>query len=160
MTLMSGNPIMFVVTLTSHLANWWFLEYVEVYGYYFSFFDTRLIPIRPHMQKLYGEKIRKESGVVKTIKKQLIKTAKPVKNVLKQQGVIQEVNKVLGEVNRLGFDVKQKVEKLVVENIADRFKGELDKVMETVKPRIDEVLAETKASLAETTARLGATLGM
>ena len=29
MTLMSGNPTMFVVTLLCHMANWWFLEAVE-----------------------------------------------------------------------------------------------------------------------------------
>lgn len=100
----------------------------------------------PHMKKLYGDKIRKESGVTKTVKTQL---TLPVKKVLEKQQVVSEVNKVLKEVHKVGSDIVQKVERIVADNLK-----EMDKVIEKTKPRIDDILMETKNVLAETTSRL------
>lgn len=67
MALMSGSRVMFAVALLCHLANWWFLNYVEA----------------PHMRRLYGSKIRVESGVTRQLKKQLRTTFEPIVHEVK-----------------------------------------------------------------------------
>ena len=107
------------------------------------------------MQKIYGSKIRKESGVTKTIKAQL---AVPVRQKLEKQKMVSDVNNVIKEINKVGSEVVSQVEKIVMENIADKVKSEVEKVIEVAKPKIDEMLAETRMILSETTSRLS-TLG-
>lgn len=50
----SATPI-FLLALTSHILSLIFIQFVE----------------RPHMQKLYGESLRRESGLVKSLKRSL-----------------------------------------------------------------------------------------
>ncbi|KAK8853465.1 hypothetical protein IAR55_004172 [Kwoniella newhampshirensis] len=50
--LISNSKLVFALALASHLSHWWFLSFVE----------------RPHMQKLYGDRLRKDGGLTKTLK--------------------------------------------------------------------------------------------
>lgn len=53
--LITGNSAVFFIALLSHILTLFFLQFVE----------------RPHMQKLYGQSLRRESGLVKSIKRSL-----------------------------------------------------------------------------------------
>ncbi|KAH7320508.1 phospholipid methyltransferase-domain-containing protein [Rhizoctonia solani] len=52
LALISGSRAVFALAVISVGAHWWFLSFVE----------------RPHMNKLYGDSIRKEAGFTKTLK--------------------------------------------------------------------------------------------
>ncbi|KAF8694385.1 Phosphatidylethanolamine N-methyltransferase, partial [Rhizoctonia solani] len=52
LALISGSHAVFSLAVASVGAHWWFLSFVE----------------RPHMKKLYGDSIRKEAGLTKTLK--------------------------------------------------------------------------------------------
>jgi phosphatidylethanolamine N-methyltransferase len=47
---------------------------------------------------------------------------------------------------------------LITEGLTDKVKGEIEKVLDLARPKIDELVAETKSMVADSTARL-ATLG-
>ncbi len=53
--LITGSSSVFSIALLSHILTLFFLQFVE----------------RPHMQKLYGQSLRRESGLVKSIKRSL-----------------------------------------------------------------------------------------
>ena len=97
------------------------------------------------MQKLYGQQLRSESGVTKTFKAQV---TEPVKKRLQDS----DVNKVLGELNKIGTELKSKVEKLVQDKVL--VKSEADSDDKSTKSSIDDLLAETRHAIAETTMRL------
>ncbi|KAG9007113.1 phosphatidylethanolamine N-methyltransferase [Tulasnella sp. 427] len=63
LSLISGSKLAFTAAVISQLSNWWFLSNVE----------------DPHMQKVYGESLRKEAGLTKTIKNVAMKNAKRLK---------------------------------------------------------------------------------
>ncbi|CAG8525641.1 12538_t:CDS:2 [Ambispora leptoticha] len=107
-TLIANSWLIFGLCLFSQISNVLFLRYVE----------------SPHMKRLYGDKIRKEAGVTKTIKR--VKTIIPGK-VSKIRGVpeIQVVERVVKE-------VAETVEK-VVEDTA-----------EVVGELVQEVVLETR----------------
>jgi len=52
LALISGSKLVLSLAVVRHLANWWFLSCVE----------------NPHMQKLYGDSLRKDIGFVKAMK--------------------------------------------------------------------------------------------
>ncbi|GAM26451.1 hypothetical protein SAMD00019534_096260 [Acytostelium subglobosum LB1] len=52
LSLISGSFTMFVLTISSHVANFLFVKYVE----------------HPHMKKLYGNKVRTQSGISRGIR--------------------------------------------------------------------------------------------
>lgn len=62
LSFISGNKLVFVITVIKHLAQWWFLRNVE----------------SPHMTKLYGDSIRKDAGFVKVFKKVASRNAQRV----------------------------------------------------------------------------------
>jgi phosphatidylethanolamine N-methyltransferase len=53
--LFTGSSAIFMTSLLSHISSLLFIQFVE----------------RPHMQKLYGESLRRESGLVKSLKRSL-----------------------------------------------------------------------------------------
>jgi phosphatidylethanolamine N-methyltransferase len=88
-TLISGNWVMFGLAFFSQISNFLFVKYVE----------------SPHMEKLYGDEIRKEDGVSKTIKRV---------NILPDR-VREEVLKIgapeMGAVSRVVNEVRDSVVK-------------------------------------------------
>ncbi|CAG8448710.1 11682_t:CDS:2 [Acaulospora colombiana] len=93
-TLISNSWPIFGLTLFAQISNLLFLRYVEA----------------PHMQKLYGNKIRKEDGVTKTIRRVILIPDKVLDEVIK----IREVPKIQ-IVGRVVKEVAGTVEKVVEE---------------------------------------------
>jgi len=73
MALISSNPAMYLLALLTHVTTLLSIELVE----------------RPHMEKLYGTKIRQDAGVVRSIKKAF--PEKVEKRVRKFQGSFDKV---------------------------------------------------------------------
>lgn len=92
----------------------------------------------PNMKKLYGNQLRPLSGVEKVIHKNVL--SKPI------------VKEVLDDLNKISHDVAQKVEKLVSSQVI--IKHEAERILEAAKPKIDELLMETRLMLAETASRI------
>ncbi|KAI3650411.1 hypothetical protein MP228_003892 [Amoeboaphelidium protococcarum] len=125
LTLISGSGSIFALTLFSHLVNWWFLEYVET----------------PHMRRLYGDKLRIDSGVSKTIKNQLKKTLTSQPD----NAVLHEVAKIVLDLNKAGEALVSKLEKAVGSNLND-----VEKILvDVAKPRIEEIIKDTKQLIVE-----------
>ena len=75
MSLISGSWLVAFLAIVSHLSHWWFLSFVEKWVLFactilhtYLEIDRFTSCCRPHMQKLYGERLRKDGGLTKTIK--------------------------------------------------------------------------------------------
>ena len=90
-TLISSSWVIFGLALFSQTSNFLFLKYVE----------------SPHMKKLYGDEIRKEDGVSKTIKRVNI-----LPDMVREVSEIRAVGRV---VNGVGESVVKEVRERVVE---------------------------------------------
>ncbi|KAK4048562.1 phosphatidylethanolamine N-methyltransferase [Microbotryomycetes sp. JL201] len=55
LVLICGSKVLLVQAVVAILAHWWFLSFVEKY-------------VSPHMKKLYGNALRKDAGVTKTLR--------------------------------------------------------------------------------------------
>ncbi|CAG8825222.1 26133_t:CDS:1, partial [Gigaspora rosea] len=106
-TLMANSWLIFGLALFAQISNLLFLRYVE----------------SPHMKKLYGDKIRKEAGVVKTIKRAKFFPGKFGEDVVHE---IQAVERIVKEV-------------------AEKIMGETADVVgvfvEAAKPKLNEVVS-------------------
>ncbi|KAI9143275.1 phospholipid methyltransferase-domain-containing protein [Paraphysoderma sedebokerense] len=122
MTLMSSSPILFVVALFGQISNFLFLKFVE----------------RPHMEKLYGDQVRKESGVTKTVKSKIgppIKdlTAKFEKNL--QNGDSSQNHPIVVLREKLE-NVMNKAD--LVNELVDKAKPFLENFMNEAKSKIED----------------------
>ncbi|KAG8874729.1 phosphatidylethanolamine N-methyltransferase [Tulasnella sp. 331] len=122
MSFISGSKLGFSLALFSQLSHWWFLSNVE----------------NPHMQKLYGDSLRKEAGLTKTIRNVALKNAK------------------LFDGGRAPVDIKR---------VAQEFAGTFEKVYEdtvdvveefltSARPKLSEVVQDTKVMLQQSKERL------
>ncbi|KAG8991267.1 phosphatidylethanolamine N-methyltransferase [Tulasnella sp. JGI-2019a] len=122
LSFISGSKLGFSLALFSQLSHWWFLSNVE----------------NPHMQKLYGDSLRKEAGLTKTIRNVALKNAK------------------LFDGKSAPVDIKR---------VAQEFKGTFEKVYEDTvdvveefltksRPRLSEVVQDTKVMLQQSKERL------
>lgn len=124
-TLIANSWLIFGLALFAQISSFLFLHYVE----------------SPHMRKLYGDKIRKDAGVTKTIKRVKII---PVK-------VKEEVSKIreapeFQVVKRVVREVAETVEK-VVEETAEV----VGEIVEAARPRLQGVVFETQSLLKNST---------
>ncbi|CAG8455816.1 2660_t:CDS:10 [Acaulospora morrowiae] len=105
-TLISNSWPIFGLTLFAQISNLLFLRYIE----------------SPHMRKLYGDKIRKEDGLTKTIKRVIKIREVPEISIVKR--VVREVEKVVEEtaevVGEFVGAAKPKVQNLF-QNSRDKF---------------------------------------
>ncbi|OWT38448.1 phosphatidylethanolamine N-methyltransferase [Cryptococcus neoformans Bt1] len=94
--LISNSKLVFALALASHLSHWWFLTFVE----------------RPHMQRLYGKRLRKDGGLIKTLKNVAGKTiaTKTGKHAHDIQRVVQEVR---GSIEKVEGKVTEAVEEFL-----------------------------------------------
>jgi phosphatidylethanolamine N-methyltransferase len=82
LALISGSKLVFALAVFSALSVWWFLSAVE----------------GPHMRKIYGDAIRKDAGVTKTIRTVVSSNSKlfetdEVKRVVQEvRGTIEKVD--------------------------------------------------------------------
>ncbi|KAH8822688.1 phosphatidylethanolamine N-methyltransferase [Flagelloscypha sp. PMI_526] len=121
MALISGSKLVLTVALFRHLAHLWFLASVE----------------NPHMQKLYGDSLRKEAGFVKVIKNAASKNARIFEG---------KAGKDLGRVAR---EVKGTFDKVYDETV-----DVVEEFLAKSRPRISEVVQDTKVLLQQSRERL------
>ncbi|KAI8143674.1 phospholipid methyltransferase-domain-containing protein [Fennellomyces sp. T-0311] len=141
MTLMANSWAIYVLALFSQISNFLFLNYVEA----------------PHMRKLYGSQIRKEAGLTKTLKSAAIalpnalpdKFQQEVSKLIRETAELQAAVNTTKNVERI---VKEMVEK--VEKTAEETAGAVGDMFETARPKLQEVLEETKTLLETSRSRL------
>ncbi|KAI8093518.1 phospholipid methyltransferase-domain-containing protein [Halteromyces radiatus] len=140
-TLMANSWTIFGLALFSQISNFLFLHYIEA----------------PHMRKLYGDQIRKEAGLTKTLKSAAIAIPKNIPDKLQQ-----EVAKLIREKHELraAMNTTKSVERMVketvekVEKAMEETKGVVGELMDAARPRLQEMLTETRSLIKSQRARL------
>nr|CAG8454112.1 3673_t:CDS:10 [Entrophospora candida] len=127
-TLIANSWLIFGMALFSQISSFLFLRYVE----------------GPHMKKLYGDKVRKEAGITKTIKRLKIipATVRKEMSKIRETTEIQVIQKVIKE-------LAETVER-AVEETADA----LGEFVESTKPKLQEVVEEAKTMLQNSRVKL------
>lgn len=118
LSLMSGSLFVFGFAIFSMICHWWFLSYVE----------------NPHMRKLYGDAIRKEAGLTKTIRE-----------------------RAMVRLNRTrGVRIEEKIKEVqgTFDHIYDETVVALDEFLEKSAPRLSGVVRDTKVLLQQSGERL------
>lgn len=92
LALISNSVLVLVLAAFSHLSHWWFLSFVEA----------------PHMKRLYGDRLRKDGGLTKTVKTMASKT-------LPNKASVSNVKRYVDEVR----DSFEKVEAKVAETVEE-----------------------------------------
>ncbi|KAG0253722.1 phosphatidylethanolamine N-methyltransferase [Mortierella polycephala] len=128
MTLICNSWSIFILALFSQISNFLFLHYVE----------------SPHMRKVYGDKIRKEAGVVKTVKAASILPQKMKDEVSKIRGKLEETPEIK--------DVLQRT-RVVSGKAHDLVEGTTE-LVQSVAPKIQEMISNSKALLENSRERL------
>ncbi|KAF5376745.1 hypothetical protein D9615_007890 [Tricholomella constricta] len=124
LALISGSRLVLSLAVVRHLANWWFLSRVE----------------NPHMRKLYGDSLRKDAGFVKVMKSVASKNARIIES---------RAGRHAPELKRVVTEVKGTFEK-VYEETADA----VEEFLAKSRPRISEVVEDTKFLLQQSRERL------
>ncbi|KAI8050087.1 phospholipid methyltransferase-domain-containing protein [Thamnidium elegans] len=106
-SLITNNHYIFALALFSQVANSLFLHFVE----------------RPHMQKLYGDQIRKEAGLTKTLR-----------------AAAQNIPK------KLPKSVSTEIEKHTREQVAENTRKRLESVVQETIERVEKVFGDTTIS--------------
>lgn len=111
LVLICGSKLLLIQAVIAVLAHWWFLSAVEKYaGFCFSRMERlRLMNVwnSPHMKKLYGNSLRKDAGVTKTLRNVALRNA----HVL--GGVTRSVKEVSGSVEKVLEEAADKVEEFL-----------------------------------------------
>ncbi|KAF8550645.1 hypothetical protein OG21DRAFT_1419342 [Imleria badia] len=124
LALISGSKLVGLLAVLRFFAHWWFLHNVET----------------PHMRKLYGDSLRKEAGFVKVIKNVATKNARLLES---------RAGRHAPEIRRVAKEVKGTFDK-VFEETADV----VEEFLAKSKPKISEVMQETKVLLQQSRERL------
>ncbi|KAJ3509898.1 hypothetical protein NLJ89_g4975 [Agrocybe chaxingu] len=124
LALISGSKLVLSLAVIRHLANWWFLSSVE----------------HPHMRKLYGDSLRKDAGFVKVMKSVASKNVRILES---------RAGKHAPELKRVAREVIGTFDK-VYEETADA----VEEFLARSKPRISEVVQETKILLQQSREKL------
>ncbi|KAI9318250.1 phospholipid methyltransferase-domain-containing protein [Dichotomocladium elegans] len=141
MTIIASSWTIYGLALFSQISNFLFLQHVEA----------------PHMRKLYGNQIRKEAGLTKTLKSAAIALPQAI-----PEKVQQEVTKLIRETSELqaAVNTTKNVERIIkeliekVEKTAEETAGAVGEMMDAARPRLQEVLDETKTMLKASRSRL------
>ncbi|KAG8718977.1 phosphatidylethanolamine N-methyltransferase [Ceratobasidium sp. 395] len=112
LALISGSWTVFTMAVISIAAHWWFLKFVE----------------SPHMQRLYGESLRKDAGLTKTLKSVARRNA----------GVARVAREVTGTFEKVYEDTAVAVEDFLAKSA----------------PIISEVVQDTRVLLQQSRERL------
>ncbi|RDB17735.1 Phosphatidylethanolamine N-methyltransferase [Hypsizygus marmoreus] len=120
LALISGSRLVLTLAVVRHLANMWFLSRVE----------------NPHMQKLYGDSLRKDAGFVKVMKSVASKNARIAgRHAPELKRVVKEVK---GTFDKVYEETAEAVEEFLAKS----------------RPRISEVVEDTKILLQQSRERL------
>ncbi|KAF9926022.1 phosphatidylethanolamine N-methyltransferase [Mortierella alpina] len=128
MTLICNSWSIFILALFSQISNFLFLHFVE----------------SPHMRKIYGDKVRKDAGVVKTVKAASILPQKMKDEVSKIREKLEETPEIK--------DVLQRTR--VVSGKAHEFVEGTTGLVQSVAPRIQEIVSSSKALLENSKEKL------
>ncbi|KAJ7730239.1 phosphatidylethanolamine N-methyltransferase [Mycena maculata] len=128
LALVSGSKLVLTLAVIRHLSQWWFLKVVE----------------NPHMQKLYGDSLRKDAGFVKVMKSVASKNARILESRAGRHAP--ELRRVAKEVAK---EVKGTFDK-VYEETADA----VEEFLAKSRPKISEVVQDTKVLLQQSRERL------
>ncbi|OCF30914.1 phosphatidylethanolamine N-methyltransferase [Kwoniella heveanensis BCC8398] len=121
MWLISNSKLVFVLALMSHLGHLWFLSFVE----------------QPHMKKLYGDRLRKDGGLTKTLKNVADKT-------LSTKG-----GKRGSELRRVVQEVKGSIEK-----VEERVTEAVEEFLDHARPMFSDMVHDTKILLQHSRERM------
>lgn len=97
LALMSNSVLVLVLAAFSHLSHWWFLSFVEA----------------PHMKRLYGDRLRKDGGLTKTVKSMASKTLKSKASVSSVSNVKRYVDEMRDSIEKVEAKVAETVEELI-----------------------------------------------
>ncbi|KAG9100914.1 phosphatidylethanolamine N-methyltransferase [Ceratobasidium sp. UAMH 11750] len=75
LALISGSQVVFAMAIISTAGHWWFLKFVE----------------SPHMKRLYGDSLRKDAGLTKTLKSVAGRNAKVARVAREVTGTFEKV---------------------------------------------------------------------
>ena len=128
MTLICNSWSIFILAMFSQVSNFLFLNYVE----------------SPHMRKIYGDKIRKDAGVVKTVKAASLLPKKMKDEVDKIRGRIEDTPEIQDVLQRTRF-------------VSDKAQGFVDnttELVQSVAPRIQEMVTNSKMMLENSREKL------
>ncbi|KAG0369449.1 phosphatidylethanolamine N-methyltransferase [Mortierella sp. AD032] len=128
MTLICNSWSIFILALFSQISNFLFLHYVE----------------SPHMRKIYGDKIRKDAGVVKTVKAATTLPQKFQEEISKFRGKLEETSEIQ--------DVLKRTK--VVSGRAQEFVEGTTGLVQSVAPKIQEIVSSSKTLLENSKDRL------
>ncbi|KAG7443218.1 uncharacterized protein BT62DRAFT_935178 [Guyanagaster necrorhizus] len=117
--LISESKLVITLAVIRHLSYWWFLSCVE----------------NPHMQKLYGDSLRKDAGFVKVIKSVASKNARILES---------RAGRHAPELKRVAKEVKGTFDK-VFEETADA----VEEFLAKSRPKISGVVQDTKVLLQQ-----------
>ncbi|PLW40083.1 hypothetical protein PCANC_16345 [Puccinia coronata f. sp. avenae] len=141
MSLISGNKFVFALALGSVLCHWWFLSFVET----------------PHMKKVYGDRIRKEAGLTKVLKRNAQKLAARRKNLDIRLDRDSESSLGGGKSEQRegkGYGRRFKEVQGTFEFIYDETVQALDEFLGRSAPRLSGVVRDTKVLLQSSGERL------
>lgn len=119
LALISNSRLVFFLALFSHLSHWWFLSFVE----------------GPHMKKLYGDRLRKDGGLTKTVKNMAGKSLAHKRHISEIQ---RHVDKVRDSIEKVEAKVTDVVEELI----------------EQARPRWSEFANDTKSLIEKSRERM------
>jgi phosphatidylethanolamine N-methyltransferase len=111
----------------------------------------------PHMRKLYGDQIRKEAGLTKTLRSAAVALPKTIPDELRQEVTKMlkdksEIQAALSTTKNVERIVKETVEK--VERVVEETAGAVGDMVEAARPKLQEMVADTKILLENSTSRL------
>ncbi|KAF8929655.1 phosphatidylethanolamine N-methyltransferase, partial [Haplosporangium gracile] len=133
MTLICNSWSIFILAMFSQVSNFLFLHYVE----------------SPHMRKIYGDKVRKDAGVVKTVKAAQILPKKMKDEVVsKIREKIEETLEIKDVLQRTR-EVSEKAQDFV-----EGTRGDFNELVQSVAPRLQEMVTSSKAFLESSSEKL------
>ncbi|KAG0203149.1 phosphatidylethanolamine N-methyltransferase [Mortierella sp. GBA30] len=128
MTLICNSWSIFILAMFSQVSNFLFLHFVE----------------SPHMRKVYGDKVRKDAGVVKTVKAAAILPQKMKDEVSKIREKLEETPEIKDVLERTRV-VSGKAHELVEGTTG---------LVQSVAPKIQEIVSNSKALLENSKEKL------
>ncbi|ORY07709.1 hypothetical protein K493DRAFT_201788 [Basidiobolus meristosporus CBS 931.73] len=131
-TLMSNSMIIYGLALFSHISSFLFLQYVEA----------------PHMRKLYGNTIRKEAGLTRSVKTAKF-IPKPIRERLEETPEIQMIVMNTRAAEKIVERVTESFEK-VAEKVVEETAGIVDKA----KPKLQEIISETRSLITQSQVKI------
>ncbi|KAK3845361.1 MAG: phospholipid methyltransferase-domain-containing protein [Linnemannia gamsii] len=133
MTLICNSWSIFILAMFSQVSNFLFLHFVE----------------SPHMRKIYGDKVRKDAGVVKTVKAAQILPQQLKKDMVsKIREKIEETPEIKDVLQRTR-EVSEKAQDFV-----EGTRGDLNDLVQSVAPRLQEMVKGSKAFLESSSEKL------